>query len=313
MKQRVDQVTKRVKDFMALQWDGKSPLLLGYSGGPDSKALLYALLELGVGLHLAHVDHAWRPESAQEAACLEEEALRLGLPWHSVRLKSRPTRNAEDAARRMRLAYFQQLFHQHPFQALMLGHQRDDLAETALKRLLEGAHLTNLVGLAPVTKLEGLTVWRPLLTTPKRELLAFLKVRGLTPLIDPTNHDLRTRMRTQILPHLAELFGKEVSENLAIVSERAHELRELLERRTFALWQEFSARGVLDVRTLVERLEVRHLVQKMLSHLGARASRQVLEAVVDALIAHTPKRTFQVRGAKLAARGGVLRIMENLV
>ena len=65
---------KRVAQFLGAHWDGASPLLLGYSGGPDSKALLYALLEVGCNaLQVAHVDHGWREESRGEAEAIRSE------------------------------------------------------------------------------------------------------------------------------------------------------------------------------------------------------------------------------------------------
>src|SRR5579862_4351474 len=122
----------RLSEFLAKHWDGVSPLLLGYSGGPDSKALLYALLEAGCrsSLHLAHVDHGWRSESGEEAAELEKEARGLGLPFHMTRLNL--AANKEAASREARLKFFQALFAKIPFQALLLAHQAGDAAETAL-------------------------------------------------------------------------------------------------------------------------------------------------------------------------------------
>ena len=74
-----DPLVKKVKDFLnRYVLMGDAPLLLGYSGGPDSKALLYLLLELrshfNFKLHLAHVDHGWRAESQNEAEILRKEA-----------------------------------------------------------------------------------------------------------------------------------------------------------------------------------------------------------------------------------------------
>ena len=48
-----------------------STLIVGFSGGPDSVCLLTLLSKLAPKLHLkiiaAHLDHQWRPESAQDA------------------------------------------------------------------------------------------------------------------------------------------------------------------------------------------------------------------------------------------------------
>ena len=178
-----------VKRMIGANWDGKSPVLLGYSGGPDSKALLYALLDCKAPIHIAHVDHGWRESSRKEALELKAEAESLNLPFHTIRLESCETRNLEAHARDQRLAFFQSLFEKIPFQALLLAHQRDDLAETALKRIFEGAHLPFLGGMSSISQYEGMPIWRPLLATPRDEILRFLNERKLRAIDDPTNRD----------------------------------------------------------------------------------------------------------------------------
>ena len=151
----------QVAAFLKEHWDGSSPLLLGYSGGPDSKALLYALLEAGVkNLHLAHIDHGWREESGAEAEALRGEAESLGCPFHTVRLPKPGKGNWEDEARKGRLAFFQSLFQIEPFQALLLARQKEEQAETVLKRVLEGAQ--SRPGIEPAGRCEQMAGLRPL-------------------------------------------------------------------------------------------------------------------------------------------------------
>lgn len=148
-------VASLTKEFLFVHWDRKKPLLLGYSGGPDSKALLYALLECDARPHLAHVDHGWREESRAEAEECRAEAIKLGLPFHTIRLD---IPKKEDAARIARFSFFQSLYRTGPFQALLLAHQADDLAETVLKRTLEGAHLAFLGGMEAASRQFGMAV-----------------------------------------------------------------------------------------------------------------------------------------------------------
>jgi tRNA(Ile)-lysidine synthase len=273
------------KAFLARHWDGRRPLLLGYSGGPDSKALLYALREAGCGaLHIAHVDHGWREESAKEAAGLKDEAEKLGLPFHSIRLEPPRTQNKEDLARKARLSYFRTLFDAIPFQALLLGHHADDLAETALKRVFEGAHLPFLGGMEPISRLEGMEVWRPFLHIRKREIFQFLSSRRLAPLLDATNRDpsfLRSRMREETIPLIAQSFGKEIVENLSCLSERASELKKYLDRRIASCAVRRGVWGAAVRSAGVERIELRHLLQKMAGEEGVVLPRTVLEPVLD--------------------------------
>ena len=163
-----------LRQFLHVHWDGHSPLLLGYSGGPDSKVLLYALLELGVhSLHVAHIDHGWREESGGEVLLLQHEIEALRLPFHTTRLVA-PVKNKEALAREERFSFFSTLFHKISAQALLLAHHRDDQVETVLKRILEGAHLPFLTGIESISQRKVMTIWRPLLSCKNRQIISFL-------------------------------------------------------------------------------------------------------------------------------------------
>jgi len=276
---------KIVRKAILSRWDRKSPLLLGYSGGGDSKALLYALLEADIReIHLAHVDHGWREESEQEAEQLHLEANALGLVFHTRRLTGRPSRNLEEHGRNARLAFFQELFEKIPFQALLLAHHADDAAETALKRVLEGAHLCHLHGMRQYGRLEGIEVWRPLLKVPKYELTQFIQEKGLSFFVDQTNKDrrfLRGRLRVEIIPFLEAAFGKKICKNLQLLSERSQELQIYLEEKVQNLWDSASCEAARKSLNLngVDRLIVRHLFQ---TKMGISFSREQLDILLNA-------------------------------
>lgn len=211
---------KCVRDFLTLRLSPGSSLLLALSGGGDSLALLYLLFEcrryLDFDLHVAHVDHAWREESSEEAQILEKLMKHHKLPFHQKRLPLCSGSNLEDRYREMRYEFFGQLQETHGFQALLLAHHADDQGETILKRICEGARLGALGGLKPETKRKNLILWRPLLPLCKRELNVYLDQNRITPFDDWTNRDttyLRPRMRLKIFPELENQFGKKIGSN----------------------------------------------------------------------------------------------------
>jgi tRNA(Ile)-lysidine synthase len=225
-----DPILTTVKKFLAKHIHSGQPLLLGFSGGPDSLALLHLLHQCHCNLHLAHVDHGWRPESAKEAQDLRNRS--LGYPFHLHRLERAPAKEA--VARQERLKFFRKLYDQFGCQALVLGHQANDQSETVLKRIFEGASLGALGGIREVTHFEGMRILRPLLEIEKRDLEVWVEKKGLTPVYDRTNLDptyLRGRMRSEIIPTLSQQFGKEVSGNLRRLGALAQELESYLERR----------------------------------------------------------------------------------
>lgn len=172
-----------IKDFLSpFDVQGKN-LLLGYSGGGDSQALLYILLELqkklNFHLHLAHVDHGWRKESAQEAEQIKALAHSLQLPVYVKRLEKNHFSNAEDWARKQRYLYFSELCKQYNIFALLLAHHADDVAETFIQRIVEGADLPYLGGMQKNTVLKKMAIWRPMLSIHKKNILLWLEEKIL--------------------------------------------------------------------------------------------------------------------------------------
>jgi tRNA(Ile)-lysidine synthase len=107
------------------------------------------------------------------------------------------------------------------------GHTVDDQAETVLHRLLRGAGLEGLRGIAAVRPLlEGVGVVRPLLRTRRSEVRAALAELGQSWREDSSNADLsytRNRIRHELLPHLAERYNPAAAEALARLAEQADE------------------------------------------------------------------------------------------
>jgi tRNA(Ile)-lysidine synthase len=225
--------------FFKERYNSEFPILLALSGGPDSLALLHLLLEFAethpLKLAVAHVDHGWREESGLEAAKLMAMTKDLGLLFHLQKLDPKELKgNLEAACREERLKFFSRLCEKHGYQAVLLAHHADDVAETVLKRTLEGATLSHLAGIRSETKIQGMKIWRPLLSITKAEILQWLADRQLIGFVDKTNFDpkfLRSRMRMQIIPHLSETFGKEISARLCQISLESEELRHYLEEQ----------------------------------------------------------------------------------
>ncbi|MDR2539116.1 MAG: tRNA lysidine(34) synthetase TilS [Chlamydiales bacterium] len=224
---------KTVKDFLKSKNVSNQPILIGYSGGCDSKALLYLSLECSLlfkfPLYVAHIDHGWREESGKQAKMLQEEVEGLGLRFYLKVLcfEDFEKKNLEQQGREKRLRFFKSLYQKLDCQALLLAHQAEDQAEVILKRICEGAHLTSLRGMQPDVRLEEMCIWRPLLPVSKKVLREWLEKKSFVSIEDPTNEDsqfLRARMRKEIFPELSRLFGKQIAGNLCKLGRQAQEL-----------------------------------------------------------------------------------------
>jgi tRNA(Ile)-lysidine synthase len=211
------------------------PFIFAMSGGSDSTALFHLLLAIvGPRFHVAHVDHQWSDTSESDARILAEKVDSFGLPFHLGKL-DRQWAYDEDRAREGRYTYFETLARQLNIAHVVLAHQQDDLAETSLKRCLEGACLSRLGGMRAISKRNGIELCRPLLYTPKKEVMLVLNHLSVSYLNDLSNLNdryLRVRMRQQIFPDLEAKFGKQVRSSLAEISKRSWEVRDYLHNRT---------------------------------------------------------------------------------
>jgi len=184
-------------------------------------------------------------------------------------------------------------------QALLLAHQMDDLAETVLKRIFEGAGIFSWTAMQECSLFEGMNLWRPLLSLSKKGLLDFLKAKDLTYyIVDYTNLDpkfLRGRMRTEIFPYLEGLFGKNIVSSLCALSEDAS----LVTSPMIAEFTKLATRckkcllgTYIDFEELSLSPQQSPLFLKyFLTELGVVASRPMIKAIAERLAsAKEPKR-----------------------
>lgn len=206
-------------------------VIVGVSGGPDSVALLHVLLslrhELGVSLHVAHFNHGWRKGALGDQRFVQRLAGQWGLPCSCAAMPERIAKAAasrEARGRRTRLRFFQRLAAGGPrgrtirARAIMLGHTRDDVAETVLMHILRGTGLQGMRGILPYREIQGVRLIRPLLGVKKQDILAYLKDNGLPYRKDPTNrqiHFFRNRIRLKLLPFLEKKYNSGIRGILA--------------------------------------------------------------------------------------------------
>jgi len=184
---------------------GKLPprLAVGWSGGADSTALLLALKQAGFDVQAWHVDHGWHDASARETSLLAERARAWDVPFVHASLSERPDTNREAQARQGRYRLFARFAAGQGVDALCLGHHLDDQAETVCMRMLQGGGVYGCRGMAPVRRMAGLTLYRPLLHLRRATLRQALVAAGVTWLEDASNADAslwRNHIRHHLFP-----------------------------------------------------------------------------------------------------------------
>ena len=194
-------------------------ILVAFSGGPDSRALLEILVRLAASyplkLSAGYLDHGLRPERerADEGVFVARCCHRLGVPLVRdalppgtvAALGAREHRSPEEAARIVRYRFLRRALDGTGSAYMALGHTLDDHAETLAMRFFQGAGISGLRGIRSSRR----RILRPLRDTSRAEIEGWLQEQGLEYRDDSTNRDpayLRNAVRHRLLPLAEELF-----------------------------------------------------------------------------------------------------------
>jgi tRNA(Ile)-lysidine synthetase-like protein len=262
-------------------------VLVAVSGGPDSLCLLHILYslreDLGIALHVAHLDHMLRgDESAAEAEFVATTARVWGLSITATALDVRALaqsnhENLHQAARAARYRFLAQAARACGARAVAVAHHADDQAETVLMHLLRGAGPAGLRGMRPTVPWEewvpehetrrsgdakrnelslssippvSPALIRPLLQVTRAEIEAYCAAHSLQPRRDPTNLDpsaTRNRIRHELLPRLIE-YNSHIVAALGRTAALSADEHDLIQRSLTAVWPSLAYQrpGAID-------------------------------------------------------------------
>lgn len=174
--------------------------IVAASGGVDSMALLDVLRQdAHLTLVVAHVNHGIRPDAGQDEQLVKKYAEAHNLPFITTHLNL-GSQASEERAREERYDFLRRCCKDQQALAIITAHHQDDLLETALLAIVRG---TGWRGLAPFTEVTD--VIRPLLDTPKWQLVAYARTHNVPWREDITNTDeryTRNYIRRTLMPML---------------------------------------------------------------------------------------------------------------
>ncbi|MBC8167007.1 MAG: tRNA lysidine(34) synthetase TilS, partial [Bryobacteraceae bacterium] len=249
------------------------------SGGADSVCLLHILRELapelGIRLHVVHLDHRLRgEESAGDARFVTELAGSMGLP---VTVEGADpgseSGNLEQAAREARRSFFTRLRLDGRVDRIATGHTLSDQAETVLYRILRGSGTAGLSGVLPVTPDE---IVRPLLDCSRHQVEQYLRERCISWREDRTNMDpafARNRIRHVLIPLLEREFSPSVTSILASTASLAQSEENYWSERVSEIFSDLVKNKFKSVLIRADKLSRLH---------PALARRLVRRAIVEA-------------------------------
>jgi len=228
-----------------------APLVVAYSGGRDSTALLSLACALrdarapGFGRpHAVHVHHGLHKDADAWADHCRRQCATLNVEVSVVRVRvERRGVGVEAAAREARYRALAEAGRELGAAAVLTAHHLDDRLETFLLQWIRGAGLEGLA--APMNSLlprsgrgaggEGdgapIPLLRPLLHVPRSRLEQYVDRNGLPFIEDPSNADPRferNAIRLRVMPELERLrsgFRGAAERSIELIAEGAEVLR----------------------------------------------------------------------------------------
>lgn len=270
-------ILKTIKEHGLLKSGDK--VVLGFSGGPDSLALFYALHSLnrehietngkkGISLELCpvHINHKLRRGAAEEDQKFSEEfSEKLGLECRTFvmdcgKLAAELGLSSEEAGRKARYDSFREVASEISGRLpeeerlsrvkIAVAQNADDRAETVLFRILRGTGIDGLSGIPYIRKDEaGFDIIRPLMDVTREEIEAYCEKEGLEPRRDHTNYEplyTRNKIRLDLIPYLRENFNPSVVGALNRLADSAANDREYLFRQAKRAYEESRCDGKPD-------------------------------------------------------------------
>ncbi|MFB1019667.1 MAG: tRNA lysidine(34) synthetase TilS, partial [Flavobacteriales bacterium] len=186
------------------------------SGGVDSMCLANALLKVGAKFEVAHVNFQLRGEDSQaDAKNVQDWCEANSVVYHMNQLpaEEEATRKGDgiqDAARRLRYTWFEDLRTERGAACVAVAHHMKDQTETLLIQLLRGVSPSSLGGMSP----RNVNVIRPFLSWSQEEIEEWVALDRVPYREDKSNQSpkyLRNRIRNEVLPLLESIRAGSVT------------------------------------------------------------------------------------------------------
>ena len=253
-------------------------ILVAYSGGADSAALLAGLLKIAkfaefkLEIFACHLDHGLREESADEQTQAREFALQGGLPAENYftkrvdisKISAERNLGTEAAARQVRYEFFADICAEIQCEKVATAHHANDQAETVLFRIFRGTGLTGLAGIPQSRDFADSTgrvikIIRPLLDFTKQEILNYLENLGKSWVEDASNSEniyTRNYIRNVLLPAVRENVANTADISLTKLAKQAsganryinRQARDLLEK---SLALRTARKAIIDISMFI--------------------------------------------------------------
>ncbi|KRQ86672.1 tRNA(Ile)-lysidine synthase [Caloramator mitchellensis] len=278
----IDKVLGFIKKNKMIECGDK--IVVGFSGGPDSTALLHVLdrlkEELNIEIFAVHINHMIRGEEAsRDEEFSRKFCKRFNIPFYSFRIDvlkmaKEMGLSSEEAGRVARYDSFDMVLRKVGANKIALAHNKNDQAETVIMKFLRGAGLKGISGISPVRD----NIIRPILICTREEIEKYCIENALNPVIDSTNEEaiyLRNKVRLQLMPYIKENINENIIDSLFRMADIFRDEEGYMETQSINEFKRLNRDGWIEIDSFLnlhialKRRIIRHMIKEVKGDLNA--------------------------------------------
>ncbi|NCG35797.1 MAG: tRNA lysidine(34) synthetase TilS [Dehalococcoidales bacterium] len=200
---------------------GEEKIIIGYSGGPDSRFLLEILFKIiknpEKNIIVCHLNYKIRnSESDLDQKLVDKTCKNMNLIIEKFTCDlSKEKKGIQEKARDLRFEVFFKLSEKYSTKYIFLGHNLDDHVETILLNLIRGTNIKGLYGIKNKSTIKSsdkkIEIIRPLLNLKKHDISKYCEENNLKFRIDSSNNSnnySRNLIRNNVIPEFKKINPK---------------------------------------------------------------------------------------------------------
>lgn len=295
----------------------KITFAVAYSGGIDSQVLLniaYKLKDkLNYNLVAIHVNYNLRgEESIGDEMFARDTAKNYNIDIYVKQIEkgSYNNKNIQLEARKDRYLFFKELYNKKIYDYLLIAHNKDDLTETIIYRMIKGSGTNIYKALSKKRKY----VLRPILNFYRKDIEEYAKQNNLSHREDSsnkTNKYSRNKLRNVIIPMLEEI-NSQAKNNIIKFAYRVYEESNILRKKVNKTYKNIEiSRNKINIKNIKNKLVLKKIIIKFLFKNSIEITEKRLLEILKIIYSKKPNILLRLDDYNLAKSYYMLEIVKT--
>ncbi|MEI0612384.1 tRNA lysidine(34) synthetase TilS [Brachyspira pilosicoli] len=295
----------------------KLTFAVAYSGGIDSQVLLniaYKLKDkLNYNLVAIHVNYNLRgEESIGDEMFARDTAKNYNIDIYVKQIEkgSYNNKNTQLEARKDRYLFFKELYNKKIYDYLLIAHNKDDLTETIIYRMIKGSGTNIYKALSQKRKY----VLRPILNFYRKNIENYAKENNLSHREDSsnkTNKYSRNKLRNVIIPMLEEI-NLQAKNNIIKFAYRVYEESNILRKKVNKTYKKIEiSRNKINIKNIKNKLLLKKIIIKFLFKNNIEITEKRLLEILKIIYSKKPNIILRLDDYNLAKSYDMLEIVKT--